>query len=152
MTITSTHALTAADVDPDYLDQLLTEWTGSRQPERAALDLLRHGCDGFWLRHREFLRMCVDVVADGWTTVGPAGITGLHAEIRPCAAVHWERVGHFLADGVPVSAEHRNMLAAAASLVGVRTGSLREITIGLDEHHLALIAAALLDAARTCQP
>ena len=150
MTTAST-TITAAALDPGHLDQLLTEWTGHRQPDRAALDLLRHGCGGFWMRRRDFLGSCIDIVADGWTTVGPAGITSLHAEIRPCAAVRWERVGDLLAAGGSAGAKKQSLLAVAASLMGICTGSLREITAGLDSDTLALVAAALLQAAGTCE-
>ena len=130
-------------LDHDHLFDLLREWAAGYRPDEAALALLRHGCDGFWLRRRDFLTACVDVAVDGWTTAGPDGTDHLEATVAPSAAVRWEDVPRFLARGVPASTGEVNLLRAAASLMGAQVGSLREITTGMDADTLALILDAV---------
>jgi hypothetical protein len=128
----------------DQLLDMLASWAAGYNADEAALGLLATACDGIWLRRRDFLSTCVEAEADGWTAPGPDGAE--YAETAagmPVAAIRWEDIPAFLARGVPASTGEVNILRAAASIMGIPAGSLREITASLDADNLALLLDAI---------
>jgi hypothetical protein len=115
----------------DQLTAMLAAWSDGHLPDSAAVALLAG--HGTWLGRRDFLAACVDAVDDGWTG-GP--------DPAPMAAIIWTRVPAFAATTRASSGELA-VLQLAASLAGVETGSLRDLTAGLGPNTLALVLDAI---------
>ena len=60
------------------------------------------------------------------------------------AVIDWEAVPALIAGGVPASSGELRVLCAAASLAGVDTGPLRELTASLDVDNLAAVLDAIV--------
>ena len=110
----------------DELAPMLRAWAGGLHTIEAAVKLLiQHD---IWLRRQDFLFTLVDAVVDGW---GPEGV------VVPMASIDWDRVETFL-DAVPASRSEISILRLAASLAGAHVdGSLRDLTLSLDDANAA---------------
>jgi hypothetical protein len=120
-------------LDPGQLAAMLAAWAEGYHPGEAAVGLLARGAGGFWLRRRDFLAACIEAVDDGWSC----------GAVLPLAAVDWEAVETFLADGVVASSGELSVLRVAASLAGAQVGSLREVTASLDVDNLGHVLDAI---------
>jgi hypothetical protein len=118
-------------IPADRLQPMLAAWSDGHLPDSAAVALL--AAHGTWLGRRDFLAACVDAVDDGWTG-GP--------DSAPMAAIVWAKVPAFAATARASSGELA-VLQVAASLAGVETGSLRDLTAGLGHQTLALVLDAI---------
>lgn len=116
----------------DELAPMLRAWAGGLYTDEAAVELLiQHRT---WLRRRDFVVALVDAVVDGW---GPQGV------VVPMASIDWEGVEAFL-DEAPASRSEICILRLAASLAGAQVaGSLRDLTVNLDDTNAALVLDAL---------
>jgi len=126
-------AIDPTTLPPDQLAEMLAAWAEGDYASEAAVGLLTHAARGYWLRSHLFLANCVTAVDDGWSR---------HGEV-PMAVIDWEAVPALIAGGVPASSGELRVLCAAASLAGVDTGPLRELTASLDVDNLAAVLDAI---------
>lgn len=118
-----------SDAPPSELGAMRRNWAEGEPSQEAAVQLIIG--HGVWLARPDFRRACVSAV-DNDSQRPPA----------PMAAISWERAARFL-DGVPASRSEVAVLRLACSLAGVNTGSLRELTAGLDPANTARVLDAL---------
>jgi hypothetical protein len=118
-------------IGADQLTRMLTAWAGGHLPDSAGVALLT--AHETWLRRRDFLTACLDIIDDGQTS-GP--------DPTPTAAIAWARVPGFAA-ATRASSGELAVLLLAASLAGQDTGSLRDLTAGLGPNTLALVLDAI---------
>ncbi len=117
---------------PARLAAMLRAWSAGLYPSEAATELLI--AHGTWLHRPDFLLTLVDAVEDGW---------GRGGHIVPMASVDWDRVETFLAHTYGSTSE-LNVLRLAASLAGATTtGSLLDMTSGLDDTNTRYVLDAL---------
>jgi hypothetical protein len=124
-------SLDPATIPADQLQPMLAAWSAGYLPDEAAVALL--ATHGTWLGRRDFLAACVDAVDDAWTGDG---------DQAPMAAIIWTAVPAFAATARASSGELA-VLQLAASLAGVATENLRDLTTGLGPNTLALVLDAI---------
>jgi hypothetical protein len=117
-------------IPTDDLAQMLAAWSSGHLPGEAAVGLL--AAHETWLRRRDFLAACLCPVDDG---------TDEPADVR-MAAIDWARVPGFAATARGSSGELA-VLLLAASLAGIDTGSLADLTSSLGPNTLALVLDAI---------
>ncbi len=123
-------SLEPTSLTPEQLTPMLHAWAKGSYADESAVNLL--AVHGTWLARRDFLAACVEAVDDGWTRDGPT----------PIAAIDWPGAARF-ASTAPASTSETLILRLACSLAGVDTGTLRELTAGLDTTNTARVLDAL---------